>query len=152
MCDPDWNAYTEDVNPRVDGYPSNIRCAGNHVHFGIPNIKDFDNIVKLIKYCDLAIGLPSVFVDTDTERRKLYGKAGCFRKQPWCAEYRTLSSKMLQSDNLNKIWDGIEKVVDFFNEDIPLPESDLIQRCINTSNQVLAKHLIDLYKEEHIYL
>jgi hypothetical protein len=29
-CDPDYNAYTEDVNPRVDGYPDNHRCAGRH--------------------------------------------------------------------------------------------------------------------------
>ncbi len=53
-----------------------------HIHFGSPEI-NVDNIDTFIKYCDLAIGLPSVFIDSDKERRKLYGKAGCFRRQPW---------------------------------------------------------------------
>lgn len=123
----------------------------NHIHFGIPNL-DPDNIVMLIKYCDLAMGLPSVLVDTDTERRKLYGKAGCFRMQPWGCEYRTLSSFMLNDQYLNKVYNGIERAIEFFNEQIPLPESDLIQRCINTSNKVLANHLIKLYKESCVEL
>lgn len=100
-----------------------------------------------MKYCDLTLGLPSVFIDTDTERRKLYGKAGCFRMQRWGAEYRTLSSRMLQDDALDSLYDGIERAVLLFNEEIPLPESNLIQRCINNSDQVLAKHIIKLYKD-----
>lgn len=27
-CDSDYNAYTREVNPQVDGYPDNTRCAG----------------------------------------------------------------------------------------------------------------------------
>ena len=32
---------------------------------------------------DAYVGLPSILYDTDAERRKLYGKAGCFRLQPY---------------------------------------------------------------------
>lgn len=48
---------------------------------------------------DVFLGVPSIIIDPDTERRKLYGKAGCFRLQPWGVEYRVLSSYMMKNDN-----------------------------------------------------
>lgn len=146
-CDPDFDAYTEQQNPRNESYPGMIRCAGDHIHIGY-DYMGYDADIRLIKMCDLTIGLPSVFIDNDTERRKLYGKAGCYRNQPWGIEYRTLSSRMLEDDGLEIIAKGIERAIDYFNNDVPLPDSDLIQRCINTSNKVLAEHLVKLYKDE----
>ena len=35
--------------------------------------------VDMIKAMDATVGLESVLLDSDTERKKLYGKAGCFR-------------------------------------------------------------------------
>ena len=97
-CDPDFNAYTEDVNPKPEGASTNLRSAGFHVHVGYPNM-DFEVSMNIVKWMDIFLGVPSVILDPDTERRKLYGKAGCFRLQPWGVEYRVLSSYMMHNDN-----------------------------------------------------
>lgn len=145
-CDPDFNAYTGIENPTPKGYPDAIRVAGDHIHFGIKGLSIEDKF-KFIKYCDLALGLPSVYIDTDTYRRTLYGRSGSFRFQPWGLEYRSLSSRMLGDDCLDKVASMIEKVVLLFNEDIPLPAEGLIRKCIDTSNKILADHIVKLYKE-----
>lgn len=115
-----------------------------HIHIGYdkPNVNDS---LKLVKYFDLCCGVPSVFHDTDTFRRSLYGQAGSFRMPSYGVEARCLSSKMLDDEVLPKVYRQVMTAIDFFNEGLPLPESDLIQRCINTSNQVLAKHIMSLY-------
>lgn len=78
-CAPDFNVYTGTANEKPDGYTSNARVAGMHIHLGYdnPNIK---TSVKLIKYLDAYVGIPSVLYDTDKYRRTLYGTAGSFRK------------------------------------------------------------------------
>lgn len=99
MCDPDFNAYTEDVNPKPEGASTNLRSAGFHVHVGYPNTS-VEESLSIVKWMDVFLGVPSVIIDPDTERRKLYGKAGCFRLQPWGVEYRVLSSYMMNKDIL----------------------------------------------------
>lgn len=146
-CAPDFNAYTMEQTVCLDHWPGLVRCAGNHIHLGINKLR-FSDRINIIKYFDLALGLKSLFSDADTERRKLYGKAGCYRPTKYGCEYRVLSSTMLLDENLPKVWDGIERTIQFFNDEVPLPDSDLIQKCINTSNLVLAEHLVKLYKDE----
>lgn len=99
MCDPDYNAYTEDVNPKPEGASTNLRSAGFHVHVGYPNT-NVEESLSIVKWMDVFLGVPSLLLDPDEERRKLYGKAGCFRLQPWGVEYRVLSSYMMSNDNL----------------------------------------------------
>lgn len=98
-CDPDFNAYTEDVNPKPEGASTNLRSAGFHVHVGYSNTS-VEESLSIVKWMDVFLGVPSVIIDPDTERRKLYGKAGCFRLQPWGVEYRVLSSYMMNNDIL----------------------------------------------------
>lgn len=143
-CMPDFNAYTKRANPKPEGYVNNLRIAGNHIHLGYKNPDDYTSIA-LVKYMDLSCGLPSVLHDADVYRRTLYGQAGSFRLPKYGTEYRTLSSTMLDDDLLPKVYDWTMKAIDLYNDGYPLPKDDLIQRCINTSNQVLAKHLIKLY-------
>jgi hypothetical protein len=76
-CDPDFNAHTESMNAKPDSH-TNLRTAGGHVHIGYEDAT-IDSTVQLVKLCDLFLGVPSVILDKDMERRKLYGKAGCFR-------------------------------------------------------------------------
>lgn len=115
-----------------------------HIHYGYDR-PDYDTSTKLVKYFDLCCGVPSVLKDTDTYRRTLYGRAGSFRKCKYGVEARSLSSYMLHDEYLPTLHDQIMLAVDMCNDGMPLPESDLIQTCINTSNAVLAKHLIGLY-------
>ena len=77
-CDVDYNAYTEDANPRPNGTNTNLRSCGFHIHIGYAN-NNIDTSVALVKYLDMYLGIPSVIKDRDKRRRSLYGKAGSFR-------------------------------------------------------------------------
>lgn len=142
-CAPDYNAYTKRENPKPDGYPSTTRVAGLHVHIGYDN-PDFDTNIKLIKYMDLFVGVPSVLYDTDKYRRTLYGQAGSFRKTKYGVEYRSLSSYMLHDHLLPFVWKQTMKAIDACNNNIELPDPIAVQDCINKSNKVLAKRLIKI--------
>lgn len=143
-CDRDFNAYTEEANEKPDGYLDNRRVAGFHVHIGYAK-PDVDTSINLVKYFDLCCGVPSVLHDQDKFRRTLYGKAGSFRLPKYGVENRCLSSKMLNDEYLGMIYDQTMLAIDMCNDKFPLPDGDLVQKCINTSNEVLAKHLIKLY-------
>lgn len=96
-CDPDFNIYTGYENPKpsagdslgADGY--RLRTAGGHVHFGWENPTD-EQRIAVIRAADIVLGTASVFLDGDSRRALLYGKAGAFRPKAYGAEYRTLSN------------------------------------------------------------
>lgn len=93
------------------------------------------------------LGVPSVLKDTDTKRRSLYGKAGCFRLTPYGLEYRVLSSYFLTNKlTLNWVWNGIVKAIKAYNEGYSFADPDLVQRAINNSDKELAEVLIKKYK------
>jgi len=76
-CSPDFDCYIEDENPRPNSQ-TNLRTAGGHVHIGFEDVS-IDNALRLVKLCDLFLGVPSILMDSDNQRRSLYGKAGAFR-------------------------------------------------------------------------
>lgn len=144
-CSVDFNAYTEEPNPKPDGERTNLRSSGMHIHLGYDN-PDVETSLLLVKYFDAFLGVPSVLLDGDTKRRNLYGKAGAFRLTDYGLEYRSLSSVFLKTKtNLNFVWDGIMRVIKAYNLQIPLPPADEVQAAINNSDSVLAKKLIDEY-------
>ena len=63
-CSPDYNAYTEDVNPRPEGFKDNLRSAGMHIHLGCKGGMSADEVVSFVKYFDQYVVLPSILVDT----------------------------------------------------------------------------------------
>lgn len=115
-----------------------------HLHIGYSN-PDINTSIKLIKFLDFCCGVPSILYDRDTFRRTLYGKAGSLRLPQYGCEYRSLSSYMLNDEYLPLIYKQTMLAIAMVNEGLPLPDGDLVQKCINTSNKVLAKHLIKLY-------
>lgn len=144
-CSVDFNAYTEEPNPKPDGEKTNLRSSGFHLHLGYDN-PNVETSLLLVKYFDAFLGVPSVLLDGDTKRRNLYGKAGAFRLTDYGLEYRSLSSVFLKTKtNLNFVWDGIMRVIKAYNLQIPLPPADEVQAAINNSDSVLAKKLIDEY-------
>lgn len=105
-CDPDFNAYTKCANNPPDN-KTTMRTAAGHVHIGwgkdmdIGDPNHLDMCYDLVKQLDLFLGVPSVLLDKDgKERRKMYGKAGCFRPKPYGCEYRVLSNFWLKSPEL----------------------------------------------------
>ena len=101
-CEPDYNAWELEEN-EVD--PSNpilrkMRTAGGHVHVSfmrdgqVPQLSD---VLTLVKAFDVFLGIPSILLDQDTDRRQVYGKSGAFRPKKYApgiegVEYRTLSN------------------------------------------------------------
>lgn len=144
-CDPDYNVYTEDVNPKPEGDKTNLRSAGTHIHvsYDNPNIKQS---LALVKCMDLYLGLPSVFMDPDKDRRKLYGKAGSFRMCPYGVEYRPMSSFFISNDELiGFLFDSTKRAIAHVQLNLQLPNGDLVQKAINTGDEKLAGELYERY-------
>lgn len=117
-----------------------------HIHIGYDDNNVEDSLL-LVKYLDMYLGVPSVLKDTDTKRRSLYGKAGCFRLTPYGLEYRVLSSYFLSTKTtLSWVWNGICKAIEAYNGDYLLADSELVQKAINESDKELAEKLVKKYK------
>lgn len=104
-CDPDYNAWHGLVNIKPNALRP-MRTASGHVHIGWtndadPNSPDHISMAQAaVKQMDFYLGLPSLAYDDDTERREMYGKAGCCRYKTYGVEYRTLSNAWLKSEAL----------------------------------------------------
>ena len=153
-CTPDYNAWlgleVENPSPSPEDDPL-LRSAGGHVILGYNNPSRETN-VAFIKLCDALLGVPSVLLDPDTERRKLYGKAGAFRHKPYGVEYRTLSSFWLKTDVLTGwVWDQVMEAVRLVNAN-KFALIDYEPFIIDTINTVNIKQANKFVKEFGIKL
>lgn len=145
-CDADYNAWSGRRNPRPKADNPNLRSSGGHVHLSTSM-----NPQLVARACDLWIGVPSVMIDLDKDRRKLYGRAGTFRRKSYGVEYRTPSNFWLQSEDLMRwIYGASHAALGFASTDLETydylePDSQRIQDCINNSDMGLAKELMDEY-------
>src|SRR6056297_1572759 len=97
-CSPDNNVWKQMPNPEIKA-PKSFRFAGGHIHVSYEDLEESvtENIVKSM---DLFLGVPSVLLDKDEERKKVYGTAGRFRFTSYGLEYRSLSNFWLSSEDL----------------------------------------------------
>lgn len=103
-CEPDYNAYTKDVNPKPSTSKP-MRTASGHIHIGWEGCnrddpKYIDLCCDMVKELDLVLYDQSYKWDSDNERMELYGKPGAFRFKPYGLEYRVLSNRWLAADGL----------------------------------------------------
>ena len=114
-CDPDLNAYTRKLQRINAKVAQNLRTCGGHVHIGKDELSMPDKIL-LVKILDMYLGVPSVMLDQDTNRREVYGKAGSFRPKDYGLEYRVLSNFWSFSDNLmGWVFNQVEEAVELFD-------------------------------------
>ena len=103
--------------------------------------------LDMVKAMDATVGLESVLLDFDTERKKLYGKAGCFRFREYGIEYRSLSNFWIKSDeSLKWAWNTTMKAIDLVNSGKIEEVKELgnyIVEAINTNNKELAQELLN---------
>lgn len=145
-CDIDYNAYTEEPNPKPEGTSTNMRSAGCHIHVSYNNPNTQDSL-NLIKYLDMYLGIPFVVIDKDSRRRKLYGKAGCFRLCNYGFEYRTLGGYALSSNKiLEFVYTNVKKAITAYNNEWPLASPNIVQDIINNNKEEQARELISKYK------
>jgi len=143
-CEPDFNAYTGEKNPKpnTENDPG-FRSCGGHVHIGCGSL-EFADICRAVPFCDLHMGIPSMMLDTDRNRRKLYGKPGAFRVKPYGFEYRTLSNFWIFNPQLIKwVYHAAQKAIEHYNSGFDLsPFYSDIQNAINNDDKELQKKLI----------
>lgn len=157
-CDPDYNAWTGAVNikPNAD---RPMRTASGHVHIGWTNGEDIKDIVHVsrcnaaARQMDFFLGLPSLFYDDDTERREMYGKAGCCRYKPYGVEYRTLSNAWLTNDDRKRwVFRSVKNGMDALMSGRHLFDKyGDIQGIINSSDKKEAKKIIEAENLEVCY-
>lgn len=143
-CEPDFNAWTQQQNPRPQPIDPTMRSAAAHVHIGWKDPEDLQQRCRLIQLADIFVTLPSVWESPDRKRRQLYGKAGAFRPKEYGVEHRVLDNYWLASrDNQLNVWSRYQDAITAFNEDFPINE-DLaasVQNAINTYDVSAAEKL-----------
>lgn len=116
-CSPDFDAWEGDVNPVPEPENPLSRCAGGHLHVGWRSDGDIDaehieNCRDLCKQFDWHLAHWAMRIDTDQERRKMYGKAGAHRIKPYGVEYRTLSNFWIVSrDRRLAVWNRMQNAL-----------------------------------------
>ncbi len=139
-CDADFNAWsgTKNPSPKQDG---TLRSAGGHIHIGYDNPSK-DMTLRIVKAMDLFLGIPSLFMDDDTQRRALYGKAGAHRPKPYGVEYRTLSNFWTRSPELlSWAYCQTQRAVDWAESD-EYTELGFVERIINEGDLSQAHWLV----------
>lgn len=137
-CEPDLNAWTRKWNPKPCADNPNLRSAGGHIH-----VETDENPYEVGCLMDVFLGVPSVLMDTQTERRKFYGRPGAIRKKSYGVEYRTLSNFWIFQDRLIQwAWDNTARAVGSINKLDLEALSGPVQECINNSDVSLAKSLV----------
>ena len=117
-----------------------------HISIGWDNPTQ-EQQLDMVKAMDVTVGLESVLLDFDTERKKLYGKAGCFRFREYGIEYRSLSNFWIKSDeSLKWAWNTTMKAIELVNsgkiEEVKELGSYIVE-AINTNNKELAQELLN---------
>lgn len=159
-CEPSWCVYTDDISPRPSPQQvGNLRSFGFHIHIGFP-VEEGENQFKLaaniIKAMDVYLGLPSIIIDTDGDRRRIYGNAGDFRfrriKDIAIVEYRTLGGAMHGSEELLRfVYQQTMKAVTDAFENPEKYESTvgyMVQHIIDTGNAEAAAEMIKEFNIE----
>lgn len=144
-CTPDINAWSLMMNS-PEGYTSNLRAVGGHIHIGY-NDPCEETSIDITRAMDLFLGVGSVLLDKDYQRRSLYGKAGAMRFKSFGVEYRTLSNFWIFDDKLIKwVFDNTIKALEFVNMGGIITNEDQLIECINTCNTEMALEIIEDYQ------
>lgn len=150
-CDPDFNAWTEKKNPRPQADDPNLRSCGGHVHIGYDKDAAKFTVPQLIRACDLFLGIPSVLMDAEGDKRRiLYGGPGAFRDKPYGCEYRTLSNFWVFDDKTKEwVFRNVGRAIEAVeSRSIEIDSQMAIREAIEKNNKPLAKMLVDTYKLE----
>ena len=153
-CDPDFDAWRGgDKTIQPVGADPRLRTAGGHVHLGYLSDGQECSIAdrcRVVRAMDVTLGLQSVLFDKDTQRKQLYGKAGCFRPKKYGVEYRTLSNFWLMSDELMAwAYEGAVTAlvrVDEISTMLDAGLGEMVRDAINTSDTAAAKRLIKTFR------
>lgn len=141
-CDPDYNAYTQKLNPNPKA-PKGHRSAGGHIHIGWTmdenplDTSHFLSCCQLVKQLDYYLGIPSIIFDRDHIRRQTYGQGGAFRPKHYGVEYRVLSNFWLKDERLidfvytmtKRAFDNLIDGLELEEREVPNKARSIINSC-----------------------
>jgi hypothetical protein len=153
-CEPSYCVYTQEQSPRP--HPSqvgNLRSFGCHIHIGYQtDDRAMDAADKIIRAMDICVGLGSVIIDTDSDRRSIYGNAGDLRfrqvEDVNIVEYRTLGGAMhLDEERLSWVYKQTMKAVEMVNNwsDFYQDHGKVVEEAINTGDEATCRELMGLF-------
>jgi hypothetical protein len=145
-CSSDYDAFDDSVNIPPSPENTNYRSCGGHIHIGHDKVKDKDYNKHLVLLLDILLGLPSLFLDEDSKRRTLYGKASCYRFKDFGIEYRVLSNFWTKnSDLIGWVYDSVALALEYNERGVSLSDSvyEKTRIAINTNDKKLAKEIMD---------
>jgi len=160
-CEPSYDAYTLDISPRpTPEQVGNLRSFGFHIHIGYEceGSDARDAAINIIKAMDLTVGLGSLFLDTDTDRRQIYGNPGDFRFRQIeninIVEYRTLGGAMSRNEIITGwVYDGVMQAVELANNWSSQLENDTLiaAEAIRNNNVEVAASIMNKYNINNPY-
>lgn len=143
-CEPDYNAWTKQMNPRPMADDMTLRSAGGHIHIGTK-----EDPIEVIRAMDLFAGVPSVKLDAEGGRRRaLYGGPGAYRLTKFGCEYRTLSNFWIFSKELIEwAYKATAQAIAFVEsgETIDEKHAEIIQHCISNGDMKAYEYLRETY-------
>jgi len=156
-CEPDYDAWHMCENHPPDLSATNMRSAGGHLHVSFDDAKnDVNRRIEVVRSFDIYGTLPSVLLDDNVERRKLYGKAGCYRpkyatnQDPYDGvELRSLSNFWLgSSDLMGWAYDAVESAILNVDRVVNITQEtpEIIDRVISSINNSDRNEAQDLCK------
>lgn len=147
-CDPDYNAWTGDKNPKPKAEDSTLRSCGGHVHVGYA--EGSVDAKRLVKFMDLFLGVPATLMDKDDRRKQLYGKSGAHRipTKYHGVEYRVLSNFWVHDPKLTQwVWQQTSRAMDWCISPMDIDkERDAITKAIDNNDKGLAMALCHHWK------
>lgn len=143
-CAPDSNIHSSFSSPPPSPFQT-LRTAAGHIHFGSGT--DIELAKRIVQWCDYLLGVPSLILDPDRERRTMYGRAGCYRIKVKGSdsydgvEYRTLGNWWVDDEpTIRWVWRQAQKAYENALADRRVP---LLQEyCINTYDICYANAMI----------
>jgi hypothetical protein len=146
-CNPDYNAWTGQVNVTPDA-DMPFRTASGHIHVGWRDDANTgceshrEDCHLVAKQLDYYLGIWSLFWDPDPRRRSLYGKAGALRYKSYGCEYRTLSNKWLKNRKLQAfVFNRTASAVN----DLSTKSYSMEDKYGNFAQRVIDEGIVDWY-------
>ena len=143
-CEPDYNAWTKQKNPRPEATDKNLRSCGGHIHIGFEGLDPHE----VVKGMDPYAGVPSVLMDNGELRKELYGKAGAFRQTRYGVEYRTLSNYWIFQPSLCEwAYDAVQRCLNAVAQGVDFDSyRDEIIQAIDGNDRAVAARLIEQHQ------
>lgn len=139
-CDPDFNVWKKEINPKPKSKNTNLRSTALHFHLSYDN-PDVETNCELAKIFDNVAGLFSLLLDNDKTRRMLYGKAGSVRHKKYGVEFRILGGKFLSPELIYQAFLLLSISVKLFNNGYRC-DYQIVEKVINENNVEAAKILL----------